>query len=95
MTNKAGEVSLIGQMTKQRVWRAARVVFGTALVGLGVVGLFLPILQGTLFLVLGLTLLARESSRVRNALSWLRSRVPHRIGRRLDAFRHGGIGDAR
>jgi uncharacterized protein len=77
------------------MWRVARIVSGIALVGLGVVGLFLPILQGTLFLFLGLTLLARESPRVRSALVWLRSRLPHRISRRLDALRHGGIGDAR
>lgn len=36
-------------------------VFGTALVFLGVLGLFLPILQGVLFLILGAALLSVAS----------------------------------
>jgi uncharacterized protein len=65
------------------------------LVVLGVIGLFLPILQGTLFLIMGLGLLSRESSRVRSLLVWARDRLPRRISRHLEGLRHGGIGNAR
>jgi uncharacterized membrane protein YbaN (DUF454 family) len=82
-------------MTKQKVWRVVRIVTGGVLVVLGVIGLFLPILQGTLLLVMGLGLLSRESSRIRSLLGWVRGRLPRRISRHLEGLRHGGIGDAR
>ncbi|NKB48346.1 MAG: hypothetical protein GKS02_03165 [Alphaproteobacteria bacterium] len=43
---------------------------------LGLVGLFLPFLQGILFLVVGVLLLARESEWVRRVLLRLRRRYP-------------------
>ncbi len=58
------------------VWRMTKVVVGIALLGLGVVGLFLPILQGVLFLFLGLALLSTESRRVRGVMVRLRRRYP-------------------
>jgi uncharacterized protein len=82
-------------MTKQEFSRVARIAFGGILVVLGVIGLFLPILQGTLFLIMGLGLLSRESSRVRSLLVWGRDRLPRRISRHLEGLRHGGIGNAR
>jgi uncharacterized membrane protein YbaN (DUF454 family) len=42
------------------VWRMVRLVLGVALIPLGIVGLFLPFLQGILFLVAALALLADE-----------------------------------
>lgn len=56
------------------VWRMTKVVVGIALLGLGVVGLFLPILQGVLFLFLGLALLSTESRRVRGVMVRLKRR---------------------
>ena len=56
------------------VWRMTKVVVGIALLGLGVVGLFLPILQGVLFLFLGLALLSTESRRVRGVMVKVRRR---------------------
>lgn len=56
------------------------------LLGLGVAGLVLPVLQGILFLVIGLTLLSSESVYARRCLEWLRSHWPHR---RLSANRGG------
>jgi uncharacterized membrane protein YbaN (DUF454 family) len=82
-------------MTRQRIWRVARIASGVTLVVLGILGLFLPFLQGFLFLAIGLTLLTRESPRLRNLLRRLRDRLPHRVSRSLDALRHGRLGDTR
>jgi uncharacterized membrane protein YbaN (DUF454 family) len=49
-----------------------KVVVGVCLLGLGVVGLFLPILQGVLFIFLGLAILATESRRVRDLMERLK-----------------------
>ena len=68
-------------MTEQRhsfgamLLRVTRIALGIAFLILGVVGLFLPFLQGILFLVIGLTLLSTESERAQRWLDWLRSRV--------------------
>lgn len=43
---------------------------------LGIAGLFLPILQGILFLLIGLVLLSYESRMVRRFLAYLRLRYP-------------------
>jgi len=60
---------------KRRLWRIARITAGVALLLLGVVGLFLPFLQGILFLVMGLTLLSTESARAKSWLEWLQERT--------------------
>jgi len=82
-------------MTKRRLWRMVRLGAAVALIVLGIVGLVLPVLQGTLFLVIGLTLLARDSERARRLLEWVRGRLPGRLGRSLGGLRDGGINDAR
>jgi uncharacterized membrane protein YbaN (DUF454 family) len=46
--------------TRNPVWRGVKITLGILLLPLGVVGLFLPFLQGILFLILGLSLLASE-----------------------------------
>jgi len=61
--------------------RWARLVAGWTFVLLGVAGLFLPILQGVLFLFVGITLLSLASPRVRLARM--------RLGARFPAFRAG------
>ena len=50
---------------------------------LGIVGLFLPFLQGVLFLFIGLMLLSRESEIVRRQLERARARYP-RFGLYMD-----------
>ena len=60
--------------------RIGRLVLGGLFLGLGVIGLFLPFLQGILFLVIGLTLLSNDSVYARRWLGWLRARVPYRVG---------------
>lgn len=54
--------------------RVTKVALGIACLALGVVGLFLPFLQGILFLIVGLTLLSSESEYARRCLAWLRRR---------------------
>jgi uncharacterized membrane protein YbaN (DUF454 family) len=61
------------------LWRVGQAVLGCLFLGLGVVGLFLPFLQGILFLVIGLTLLSNESAYARGCLRWLQARMPHRF----------------
>jgi len=57
------------------VWRMARIAAGVICLGLGVAGLFLPFLQGILLLMIGLTLLSRDSQYAHRLLTWLRARV--------------------
>jgi uncharacterized membrane protein YbaN (DUF454 family) len=63
-----------------RFKRISRAVLGGLFLGLGVIGLFPPFLQGILFLVIGLTLLGNDSVYARRWLEWVRARVPHRFG---------------
>lgn len=51
---------------------------------LGILGLFLPILQGILFLAIGASLLSLESPRARRLIEKMRRRYP-RLGRTFDA----------
>ena len=57
-------------------WRVAKITAGICLLILGVAGLFLPILQGVLFLFLALALLATESRLARSVLESLKRRHP-------------------
>jgi uncharacterized membrane protein YbaN (DUF454 family) len=58
------------------VKRAAILVIGWAFIALGVVGLFLPILQGVLFLLIGLVILSSEYVWAQHLLNKLRQRFP-------------------
>lgn len=49
---------------------------GYGFLGLGVLGLFLPILQGVLFLAIGLIILARHASWAERLLLRLKARFP-------------------
>lgn len=53
-----------------------KLILGWTLVFLGILGLFLPILQGVLFLVLGFALLSTESEWVRNKINAFMARYP-------------------
>jgi len=61
--------------------RIAAIAFGWMFVGLGIAGLFLPFLQGILFLLIGLVILSHEYHWARKLLAKLRSRFP-----KLDAW---------
>src|SRR5690242_7129593 len=56
--------------------RIAGIVTGWIFLVLGVVGLFLPFLQGILFLVIGLLILSAEYWWARRVILWLRTRFP-------------------
>lgn len=56
--------------------RVAVLLLGWAFVLLGVVGLFLPVLQGVLFLLIGLIILSSEYLWAQKLLQRLRNRFP-------------------
>jgi len=74
----------------QRLWKWGKITAGVGLLVLGVIGLFLPFLQGILFLVMGLSLLSTESPRAKAWLDYLQERTGwqrrrgHREERRLE-----------
>ena len=61
---------------EKQIKRIVVLVIGWALIAFGVVGLFLPILQGVLFILLGLLVLSRESDTARRWLQKGRKRYP-------------------
>ena len=63
-----------------------RLLGGTMLVILGLAGIFLPILQGWLFLAMGFLLLSVDIPPVKRAVCWLENRYP-RFGKVLERFR--------
>lgn len=57
-----------------QLWRLTRIIAGFILIGLGIVGLFLPFLQGIAMIVAGFLLLAREFHWARRVLEWAKRR---------------------
>jgi hypothetical protein len=57
--------------------RIGILIVGWFLVGLGVLGLFLPVLQGILFIMIGLAILSSRSEMVKRWLKHLEERHPH------------------
>ncbi|HVZ16872.1 MAG TPA: PGPGW domain-containing protein [Terriglobales bacterium] len=66
--------------------RVAVLIVGWAFILLGIVGLFLPILQGVLFLLIGLLILSTEYAWAHHLLEKLRTRFP-RMSESLDRAR--------
>jgi len=60
-----------------------RIALGWVFIILGVAGLFLPFLQGVLFLLIGLYLLSHESPRAKDLLKKIRQRFPA-LAKKLD-----------
>ena len=56
--------------------RTLGLVLGWGLVLLGIVGLFLPVLQGVALIALGIVVLSRHSALVRRGVAWARKRFP-------------------
>jgi uncharacterized membrane protein YbaN (DUF454 family) len=71
---------------KNHVKKIAILVTGWFFILLGIVGLFLPILQGILFIAIGLLILSRESPWAKKILVKLRRRYPEQY-KKLDKFR--------
>jgi uncharacterized protein len=55
---------------------SAMLVIGWFFVGLGILGLFLPFLQGILFIMIGLAILSTRSEFVKRLLKRLEDRYP-------------------
>ena len=69
--------------------RTGRVTLGVVCLLLGVAGLFLPFVQGILLLVIGGSLLSRESAFARRGGDWLRRFLPHKLAMRLGEHADG------
>ncbi len=54
--------------------RLASIGFGYSLVTLGVIGIIVPVLNGTVFLVFGLLILSRHTRWAASWLEWLKRR---------------------
>lgn len=54
----------------------AQSIFGWTFVVIGVLGIFLPLLQGVLFIVIGLTILSTHSAFARRMLARLERKYP-------------------
>jgi uncharacterized membrane protein YbaN (DUF454 family) len=63
--------------------RFAMLGLGYGFLVLGVAGLFLPFLQGFLFLFVGLLILARHAAWAQRLLDWIRRRYP-KMGNMID-----------
>ncbi len=63
--------------------RIAILALGWGFILLGIVGLVLPVLQGFLFLLIGLALLSSETKTARRILEQLRARYPG-LSERID-----------
>jgi hypothetical protein len=70
---------------KRMVKRVALIVAGWTLLLLGVVGIFLPVLPGALFLLVGLSILSVEYAWARRWVTALRNRFP-RADRKLQGI---------
>jgi uncharacterized protein len=91
----------VEQTPRSPVVRAFKIAVGVVLIPLGIVGLFLPVLQGILFLVLAFVLLASEIPFVARLRDRIQGRYPEpfdqadRLAARLrgwfrDRFGKGG-----
>jgi hypothetical protein len=60
---------------KRQTIRIARLGVGSVLLLAGVVGGFIPVLQGWILVVLGLSIMAPESERARALLDWAKARL--------------------
>ncbi|MGH9320267.1 MAG: PGPGW domain-containing protein [Vicinamibacteria bacterium] len=73
---------------KSRLWRGLKITLGLILLPLGIVGLFVPVLQGILFLLLALALLSSEVPFFERIRDRIRTRYPgpwdkaHHLGER-------------
>jgi uncharacterized membrane protein YbaN (DUF454 family) len=67
---------------EENMARIIRLIGGTMLLILGLAGIFLPFLQGGLFLILGALLLSVDIPAVRRLVCWTENRFP-RFGKAL------------
>jgi uncharacterized membrane protein YbaN (DUF454 family) len=65
-----------GSKRRNPVWHTVKIVIGIALIPVGIVGLFIPVLQGVLVLMLAFALLASEIPAFAKIRDELRRRYP-------------------
>lgn len=70
----------MADLMTQRVKRVLLEIAGWGFLVLGVVGLFLPLMQGMLFIVIGLLILSSEYVWAHRLLSKARDRFPKVVG---------------
>lgn len=75
---------------KAKVKRLAVWSLGWVFIGLGILGLFLPVLQGILFLLVGLYLLSADSPWAARLLSKIKDRFP-RLHKKFEEAKHKAI----
>jgi uncharacterized membrane protein YbaN (DUF454 family) len=63
-------------LAQRHVKRLIVLCIGWGLIVIGVIGLFLPVLQGVLFILVGLYVLSRESRRAHELFERLRAQHP-------------------
>ena len=63
---------------KRHAVRVGRLVLGGLLILIGIIGGFIPILQGWIFIIAGLGVIAPESQRARKMLEWVKAKVERR-----------------
>jgi uncharacterized membrane protein YbaN (DUF454 family) len=61
-------------------------IIGWFFIILGILGLFLPLLQGILFILIGLAILSTRSETIKKFLKHLEERYPHHHGK-VDAWK--------
>ena len=75
---------------KRHAVRVFRLVAGSILLIIGVIGGFIPVLQGWIFILLGLSIIAPESERARRLLEWAKQKAQAGTKRASDRSPHGG-----
>ena len=79
---RAVDVRVVGQLLVRGTRRAAVTLIGFALVGIGLVGLLLPVLPGWVLIIAGFAVLSREYAWAHSGLAFAR-RHAARGGRKL------------
>ena len=73
---------------KATFYRVLKLLSGWTLVFLGVIGWFIPVVPGTLFIILGFALISAQSEWVRNLIDSLSLRFPRQAAK-LRAIKEG------
>jgi uncharacterized membrane protein YbaN (DUF454 family) len=86
MTRPTNQKRLSGDSVQTKAKKIALLLFGWGFILLGAIGMFLPILQGVLFLMIGLLILSSEYVWAHRLLLKIRNRFPS-VAKRWDEAR--------
>jgi len=73
---------------KATFYRVLKLLSGWTLIFLGVIGWFIPVVPGTIFIILGFALISAQSEWVRNLIDSLSLRFPRQAAK-LRAIKEG------